>query len=267
MSTEISDFQTDVLERSKTIPVLVDFWAEWCGPCRMLTPVLERLAEKHAGRWVLAKVNSDIHQDIAARYGVRGIPNVKLFIDGSVTDEFTGALPERAIETWLEKALPNPFRKELSSAEELIKAEDVEGARSLLERLLKSDPSNDDARVLLAGTYLPEDPERSKALVEGIEEDSPHYPFADALRTISALRRKENLPPGPSRGEYLLGIQELSKNNFDGALEHFIEVIRQDRSFDDDGARKAVIAIFRILGEDHEITRRHRRSFSSALYS
>ena len=108
MSHEITDFTTDVLERSNSIPVLVDFWAAWCGPCRTLGPVLERLAEKQAGRWVLAKVDTEKFPQIAAQYGVRGIPNVKLFIKGKVVDEFTGALPERAVEQWLAKAVPGP---------------------------------------------------------------------------------------------------------------------------------------------------------------
>src|SRR5512146_1797389 len=118
MESEVRDFNKDIIERSKTIPVLVDFWAEWCGPCRILGPVLEKLAVKYKNRFELVKVNTDKNQEIAARYGIRGIPNVKLFIDGKVADEFTGALPEPAVEQWLKKAIPGKHTEELKKVRE-----------------------------------------------------------------------------------------------------------------------------------------------------
>ena len=271
MSHEISDFQADVIQRSATIPVLVDFWAEWCGPCRVLGPVLERLSERQADRWALAKVNTDVHQDIAARYGVRGIPNVKLFVDGKVIDEFTGALPEKAVEQWLETALPDPFKRELDTAREMIRKENVTGAHVLLEGLLQRAPANEQARVLLAGTYIFSEPAKAEDLVKAIEEHSTHFPSADAIKTIVQLRHKgaapDKLPDNPVKTLYLEAIRDLSKNNFDTALEKFINVIRLNRMYDDDGARKAVVAVFKVLGDEHPVVLAHRRSFSSALYT
>ncbi|RMF65478.1 MAG: thioredoxin [Bacteroidetes bacterium] len=104
---EVRDFEADVIEASRTRPVLVDFWAPWCGPCRMLGPTLEQLAAESDGAWTLVKVNTDIHPDLAARYEVRGIPTVKLFIDGEPVDGFLGALPAFAVKRWLKKALPS----------------------------------------------------------------------------------------------------------------------------------------------------------------
>jgi putative thioredoxin len=270
MSYEISDFQADVIQRSTTVPVLVDFWAEWCGPCRVLGPVLDRLCEKQAGRWVLAKVNTDVQQDIAAQYGVRGIPSVKLFVDGKVAAEFTGALPEGAVEEWLEKSLPNPFKRELETAQEMIRKDDTAGARELLESLLQRAPANEHARVLLAATYIFRDPAKAEDLVKAIEEHSNHFPIADAVRSIAALWRKKEAPTklsdDPVKTLYLDAIRELSLNNLDLSLEKFINVIRLNRMYDDDGARKAVVALFRILGDEHPTVLAHRRSFSSALY-
>jgi len=108
MSHEIVDFDKDILQRSHQVPVVVDFWAAWCGPCRVLGPVIERLAGEAAGRWELAKVDTEAHPEIAERYGIVSIPNVKLFVNGEVADEFVGAIPEAEIRRWLEAAVPSP---------------------------------------------------------------------------------------------------------------------------------------------------------------
>ena len=109
MNHEVKDFQKDVIDKSFDKPVLVDFWAEWCAPCRMIGPVLEKLAEENKGNWELVKVDTDNNQQVAMKYGVRGIPNVKLFRNGEVINEFTGALPEQAIKEWLKKSIPSKF--------------------------------------------------------------------------------------------------------------------------------------------------------------
>ncbi|MGA9116487.1 MAG: tetratricopeptide repeat protein [Bacteroidota bacterium] len=266
---EGADFDRDVLERSRTIPVLVDFWAEWCGPCRVLGPVLERLASASGGRWVLAKVNTDLHQETARQYGIRGIPAVKLFVDGAVTDEFTGAMPEAALERWLRRALPDPHRARLAEAARFLEKGERDPAGRILEEVLRDDGGNEQARVLRARLLLEGNPEEAAALVEGVEEDSPHHAGAEAVRTVRDLARKgarpEDLPPHPVRGLYLAAIGDLVAGRYEAALEGFLEVIRTQRSYDGEGARRACIAVFRLLGEEHELTRRKRRDFSSAL--
>jgi putative thioredoxin len=270
MNHEIRDFAKEVLERSFTVPVLVDFWAEWCGPCKMLGPILERLASQSEGKWALAKVDTDRNQDLAVRYGVRGIPNVKLFIDGKVADEFTGALPERAVVQWLEKALPDENRKEVALAEQLLREGKNPEAQHLLERIIRQDPANEQARALLAGILVWQDHSAAAELVSDIEEHSPVFPMADAVRTFDSLVRKmehpEVLPQDAVKTTYLAAIFEMKAKQFDAALDKFIDVIRTNRYYDDDSARKACIAIFKLLGEENEVTQRHRRDFSSALH-
>lgn len=270
MAFETDDFAKDVLERSSTLPVVVDFWAEWCGPCKVLGPILERLATDAGGRWVLAKVDTDKHQDIAARYNVRSIPSVMLFVDGAVVNEFRGALPESAVRQWLERSLPDPHRKTIEEADRLLKEGKTREGQALLEDVLRKDAANHHARVLLAGTFLESSPDRARSLVEGIEEDSRHFQMAEAIRIFAGLTQKlehpERLPDQPAKSIYLEALHALAKGEYQESLERFIEVIRQDRYYDEDGARKACIAIFKVLGEESEVTRNYRRSFSSALY-
>lgn len=267
---DVSDFEKEVIQRSHQIPVLVDFWAEWCGPCKVLGPVLEALAEKESDCWVLAKLDTDRNQDIAARYGIRGIPAVKLFVDGNVVSEFTGALPEQAVKQWLDRALPNPLRKEVERAQQLIAEGKPLEAQTILGKVLQQDSTYEDARVALAGTYIKASPRRALELVNGIEEHSKNFPMVEAIRTFASLTAKladpSFLPESPVRDLYLSAIGALTDYDYARALGGFIEVIRTDRFYDEDGARKACITIFKLLGEDNEITQQYRRGFSSALY-
>ncbi len=270
MDYEITDFTRDVLERSFSIPVVVDFWAPWCGPCKVLGPILERLSEKNAKDWVLTKVNTDVHQDTAAEFGIRGVPTVKLFVEGKVVSGFTGALPEPVVVQWLGKALPNKFSKMIQHAGEMYSQNDLSGARKVLDEILRQDPRNEPARVLLARMQLFSDPVRATDLVRDIEEHHEQYPVVSAIMTAGSLLRRsehpEELPDGAAKKLYVEAARELAAGNDAAALEKFIEVLKSDREYDDDGARRACLAIFTLLGEEHPVTQNYRRSFSSALY-
>ncbi len=269
MSLDVVDFQKEVLERSKEKPVLVDFWAEWCAPCRILGPVLEKVAAEANGDWVLAKVNTEEMPEVAREYNIRSIPNVKLFVDGKPEAEFVGALPEPMVKQWLQKNIPSKSRKEVERAEALLNTGKNDEAAAILDSVIASEPANHKARVLRALTLLDSNLPRAEELVSPIEEDSEVFDLAEAVRTFAALANKpgDSLPDKPVRGTYLNAIKSLKARDYAKALEGFIEVIRDDREYDDDGSRKACVAVFKVLGEDHEITQKYRREFSRALYS
>jgi putative thioredoxin len=268
---EVENFEQDVIERSRVTPVLVDFWAEWCGPCKILGPVLERLAARQTGRWELRKLDTERFPEVAASYGIRSIPNVKLFVDGKVTQEFVGALPEASVEAWLAKALPPQHQKLLENVEALMHEGRTDEAREFLERIVSEDASDEHARALLGLTLSWSHPDRAAALVDGIHEASPDGMMARAVKTIGRLlaihRNEVVLPEGEPKEMYRLAIDELARGELDRALELFITILRDHRTYDDDGGRIACLAIFAYLGEDHPVTRKRRREFSNALYA
>ncbi len=266
MATEIQSFEEDVLEKSRTVPVLVDFWAPWCGPCRILGPVLEKLASEQSGRWELVKINTDEHQDLSVQYGIRGIPAVKLFVDGKVVNEFTGALPEHALRAWLDDAIPSETGLRLQDASDRFFAGDHAAARSILKEVLAADPDNAQARVLFAATNVWNDAEQSATALEGVEVTDPNLiQIAEAVKEIAGVLAAE-LPDGPGRESFSAAVDSVKAGKFDAASEALIKSLNVDRNYDDDRARKLGVAMFTLLGREHPATKAHRRMFDMALY-
>lgn len=261
------DFQCEVIEQSHDTPVLVDFWTEVCTPCQMLTPVLEKLALESEGRWKLVKLNTDEYPDIASTYNVRGVPAVKLFIDGEVSSEFSGAIPEQRIREWLKIELPALYEKELTLAAQFAQQGKPAMAVSLLEGVLHKEPDNLMARALLVRLRLFDHPEEALRLSALLESEPQFAALADNVRVLArlCLLREEKLPEDGVRVDYLAAVGELKQQHFDAALALFIDVIVQNRYYDDDGSRKACIAIFRFLGEDDEVTRKYRKLFDRSF--
>ena len=270
MSYEASDFQTDVIDASADEPVLVDFWAPWCGPCRQLSPVLESLAEA-ADDWRLVKVNVDENGAAAQQYGVRGIPAVKLFVDGEVEAEFTGVKPEHQIQDWLDDNLPSEEKSRIEQAEEALEAGKHQEAERLLWPVLEDDPTHDEAQILMARALVFKDPSKAQVLADEADVADPalrqtRESVQTVIRLLELGEDSSALPENGVKDTYVAGIEALDAQDIETALEHFIDVVRTDRDYDDDGARKACVALFTLLGEQHPITQEHRRTFDMALY-
>lgn len=265
MSYEVSDFNKEVIEASQNQPVLVDFWAPWCGPCRALSPTLEKLVAEADDQWSLVTVNSDNHQDLSLAYEVRGIPAVKLFSGGEVIAEFTGAMPEYAVKQWLDQHLPSESSKSLATVRDFIETGRLSEAVVLLEEM-DTDP---DARLLLASILTLSDPERAMTLAASVVPNNAEGEVTKAaVETVAgaALRSDKDLPEGPGRDDFVLALNNLAAGDVVTAIEHLNQVLLKDRYYGDDAARKLGVAVFTLLGNGDPGTRELRRTFDMYLF-
>jgi putative thioredoxin len=270
MSFEVKDFENEVIQRSFTIPVLVDFWAPWAAACQMFTPVLEKVSERFANQMEFGKVNIQECPEIAKQQGVTTVPVVKLFVFGEVFDEFAGARPEYLMDQWIRQALPGRFRQELERSRSLLgSAETTAEAQKLLMEILSKDPDNQEARVLMAQSFLYTDPMQANRFAGGVAQGSDFFEQAFAIRILARLL---TLPPSPPNAEssaaaqaYEGAIRALKARDNEAALQGFLEVVRLDRAHDNDGARKACIGVFKVLGERNPLTAKYRAELSALL--
>ena len=276
MSYEIQDFRKDVVEASNSVPVVIDFWAEWCGPCRQLGPVLEKLEAEANGRWKLVKIDTDSNPELASQFGIRGIPAVKMVYNSQIVAELTGAQPEHIVRNWLKENLPDSEEEDdtsesLSRVEALLDEGDREGAASVLESRLNGE-SAPEVRIRYAMLLLPDKIEKAEALLKNVEQEEKFEIEFNTLETVKHLKQIVNgeveLESDSVKAvdSYVEGARSLLSGNFEKSLQHFIQTLQLDRSLDDDGARKACVACFTILTEHHPLTRKYRRQFSMSLY-
>ncbi|MDK9704918.1 MAG: tetratricopeptide repeat protein [Sulfuritalea sp.] len=258
-----ADFQEKVVDASRRAPVLVDFWAEWCAPCRVLKPVLEKLAAEYCGRFILAKVNSDQHQELAARCGVRGIPNVKAFVDGQLVDEFTGALPEAQVRAFIDRLLPSPAEPLRVAAQEARAKGEAGVAVSLLADALQLDPANETAQLDLAEIHIEmRDIEAARAILDALEPRARDASRVQALQARlklvnagtgadpAALKARIDANAGDLDARLQLAHALALAHDYRPALEQLLEIVRRDRKWQDEAARKAMLDLFTLLGSD-----------------
>lgn len=274
MGFELQDFKKDVVEASNSVPVVIDFWAEWCGPCRQLTPVLEKLANEAGDRWKLVKINTDRNPDLAVQFNVRGIPSVKMVYQRQVIAEFTGAQPEHQVRQWLKQHLPEGGEDDSGEGLNKIKMLLGEGKRDEARYFISEqvdEDSSDQLKAWYAMLLLPGHIEKSEKWIDQIEERSDYSIQIEALETIKHLKSIEEGAAIEGNNEealnaYRRGVGALFEEKFEEAIQQFIQTLQIDRELDDDGARKACVACFTMLSEHHPLTVQYRRQFSMSLY-
>jgi putative thioredoxin len=283
--TTTQTFRKDVIEESRRQPVLVDFWAPWCGPCKQLTPVLEKAVRSAKGAVKLVKMNIDEHPAIPGQMGIQSIPAVIAFVNGQPADGFMGALPESQVTAFLERLTKQEIRNEekelLKSADAALVAGDPTEAAELYSEILAGDPANVHALAGLARSYLETGSiEQAKQTLAQVPEAKRGEAAVTAARAalevaeqavhlgpVSELEQKVAANPLDHQARFDLAIALNGNNRRQEALDHLIEIVRRDRKWNDDGARKQLVQFFEAWGPTDEHTVAGRRRLSSILFA
>jgi len=249
-----ADFEHQVLAYSQHVPVLVDFWAEWCIPCKTLGPVLVKLAEQYQGAFRLAKVNVDSNQRLALRYNVSSIPAVKAFRNGRVVAEFVGAQPELILE----------------KAESMLKLEQWKSAESAFREVLAKSPGNSRALLGLAKSLLLLGRSDEAQQILGEFPTSREFGPAQTLLPLATAMERELQADGwsdnPLDALYNRAIRLITRGNLPAAMDGLLDVLREDKRYRQEEARRVMLGIFELLGADHPLTREYRQELASVLF-
>ena len=283
--TTSSGFAKDVLEASRTLPILVDFWAPWCGPCKQLTPLLEKVVKSYGGQVHLVKINIDENQAIAAQLRVQSVPTVYAFVDGTPLDGFTGAQSESFIKSFVERLLGEDEAANvaavLTTGEELLEQGDLQGAAEIFATILQDDRENAQALAGLAQCYLksgdlvrarqtiglvPPD-KRSVAAVQSVEAILDLADKAGSAGDLDALNAQVVSNAQDHQARYDLAIGLAAFGDKRQALEHLLELVRRDRKWNEEGGRKQLLQLFDAWGPKEPLVVEGRRRLSSLLFS
>ncbi|MBF0611479.1 MAG: co-chaperone YbbN [Magnetococcales bacterium] len=273
-----SNFNVEIVERSRSLPVLVDFWAPWCNPCRTLGPLLEKLANEMKGRFLLAKINSDQCPNLAQMFRVRSIPTVKLIVNGQLVDEFNGALPESELRQFIERNIPSPADKFLQQAILLEQRGDLTRAAQHYQAALEVDEEHVEgllglARVLIA-LQQPADARAILSRLKGKDADAPEakrllamLKFNNDTSKLDDLRSKMHADPDDLALRIELGKALVGNGDYEEGMDLFLYVVKKDRSFQEDAGRRAMIEAFDLLGPKHPLVPQYRSRLSALLFS
>ncbi|RMQ40660.1 putative Thioredoxin [Pseudomonas cichorii] len=278
-----ANFDQLVIDKSFDQPVLVDFWAEWCAPCKVLMPLLEQITESYQGELLLAKVNCDIEQEIVARFGIRSLPTVVLFKDGQPVDGFAGAQPESEIRKLLEQhvVMPPPAAADpLQQARTLFAESRFADAEAVLKVMLGEDNTHAAALILYA-RCLAERGELGEArtVLDAVKSDDANKAeLAGAKAQLTFLAEAATLPdsaelktrlaqnPQDDEASYQLAVQQLSRQQYETALEGLLKLFIRNRNYAEGLPHKTLLQVFDLLGNDHPLVTTYRRKLFAALY-
>ena len=268
-----------VMEASFQVPVLIDFWASWCQPCQVLMPILARLADEYQGKFLLGKLNTEDEQEIAAQFGIRSIPNVKLFRNGQPVDEFMGALPERAVREFLDRHVARESDSSVENAREKLAAGDADAAIALLIEARETDPDNPRISLALAEAQAASgDITAAEETLDSLPANERDKPEVAALRghlffegqaagapAASELEARLAADPDDLEALHQLALRKVVAQDYDSAMDLLLALMKKHRSYGDDAGRNALLKVFELLGDDPRVSQ-YRRRMASLLY-
>ncbi|MGK0638752.1 thioredoxin [Schleiferia thermophila] len=257
--------EKDILSKSEQIPVLVDFWAPWCGPCKFLGPIVEELAREADGKWVLVKVNTDEQPELMHKYKVQGIPTLKLIHKRQILAEKVGALPKHELKKWLDDFLPSPEKEDWTQLQLKLSEVSSDFLYAEIEEFVKKYPTHKEARKLLLRVLSLRAPEKSEKLLQQWSDLKSDQEFVQDLQAISEFLTKplnQN-----SKADHLLkaASKALKSGELEEALQQLIESLLYDKEAYQQLARRVCVALFHQLGENHELSKKYRRKFGMYL--
>jgi len=261
-------FLQDVIERSRQQPVIVDFWAPWCGPCRMLSPTLERIAKEANGSFTLARINTDESQHLAMQYGVQGIPAVKMFRDGKVVGEFVGALPEPKVREFIKQYAPNQSDLILTAAQDLARMQKWNEAEAAYQHALSIDPRNAMIALELSKVQLRLGKgTEASALLEAIPSEAHEADMAQKLLPVARWMCNTPVDRAQEIDRMYAEAGQLACQGRDAeALDGLLSVLRRNRSYHDGAAKQIMLGLFELLGTEDSLVREYQRQLANVLF-
>ncbi len=266
---ELKFWEEEVEKASYEKPVIVDFWAPWCGPCQYIGPILERLHVQAGGKWKLVKVNVDEMPVLAQKFGIRSIPTIKAFYKGKEIGSIMGALPEPQLRQWIENLLPDSSAQQIKQIlQDFEKGNITQEHISTLEQLYAQDPSNLDVKYLLAKASVIDNPQFAKTLLSGFDETYDHYLKVKSLQKLAEFLSSdpETLPDGHAK-ELMSHIHHhLKRKNIEDAIKLILEALMKDKEYAGGLPKEVGLGIFAHLGDENPLTQKYRRRFNMLLF-